>query len=113
MASRQNITTSWYQDTDWTLQLTIVDSAKAAKDISGWAITAEVQDLTCKVVITMTVGSGITIVDGPAGRADVLFSASDSQPLALGRYNYSIRRTDAGSKTMLILGDITLLGECG
>jgi hypothetical protein len=80
-------------------------------DISGWAISFVMRFTAggLPVLVTKTVGSGITIVSGPASTFIIQMLSADTSTLAPGEYVYDVQRTDVGNHRMLVLGTVTLL----
>jgi hypothetical protein len=86
-------------------------------DITGWALTFTIKldpGDAGTVLVTKTVGSGITITDGPNGKADVVIAEADGEKLlADHEYDYDLWRTDSGNKTPLTFGRIKLRERVG
>jgi hypothetical protein len=95
------------------------------KDVSGYALTFIVRtsDTTSNAaLITKTVGSGITISGSfnasnslNTQRVEVVVEDTDTwstdpegQRLSPKTYRYALKRTDAGSETLLAYGDFVL-----
>ncbi|MGK2965508.1 MAG: hypothetical protein ACSLFM_07865 [Tepidiformaceae bacterium] len=102
----------WFSGTDKTLEFTVVDADSVAVNITGWALQWV---LTLKdsrtVMLTKTVGSGITITSGAAGILQVAVADTDTNDFATGRtalYDYELRRTDAGNEDVLAYGTVVL-----
>lgn len=74
-----------------TYQLTILDAAGAAMDITSvleiwFTAKSSLDDADADAVIAKTkTGGGITIIDGPTGRADVALLPADTAGLAARR----------------------------
>lgn len=85
-------------------------------NITGWSITFTLRDkFTGAVLLTKSVGSGVTITDGPGGVFTVLLSKANTSlghGLASNRTPleclFDIRRTDAGSEAALTVGDVSI-----
>lgn len=92
--------------TNFTIQHTQKDVNGDPQDISGWAmeytLRKRVKDTTA--LITKTVGNGITIVDGAAGRVDIVFVPSDTEDIRPGVYAHKLTRTDVGAVGSMIPG---------
>ena len=80
-------------------------------DITGWAMELVLHPLLNDGVVTKryTTGGGITIVDGPGGRARCLIPLADVQTLGVGDWRYFWRRTDPGSEADPTVGVFTIL----
>lgn len=71
-------------------------------NIAGWSIRLTIVKVAGGVaLVTKTVGAGITITDAPNGAYKILLADADTKPLAKGRYNADVWRTDAGSEKRL------------
>jgi len=99
----QNVTV--YQDTNRTLEVTVYDADGAPLPISGYYFNYVVyKPTTGQVVITKTVGSGITITDGDNGIFEVDLVPAELTPL-LGQYNHECGSiTPAGSDNVIFTG---------
>ena len=73
--------------------------------ITGWTIVVTIRDATGASVLTPTV----TIVDGPNGVFSFPIARADTLTLPAGQYTYDAARTDSGSYTELLIGQLTLL----
>jgi hypothetical protein len=116
MARNEPITAAaeLFTKTDHVLQYTIYDSAAVpvVVDITGWALTwilVNPGSIGSTPLISKTVGSGIAITNGAGGVLQVTISDTDSDALTGRDYWYELRRTDAGSETVLAYGPITFL----
>lgn len=101
MAIESNVT-GIFSGEDRSIQFTVKDSAGAAVDVTGWAISFVAGN------VTKTVGSGVTLTTPAAGVVTVALGATDTTAL-LGGNNYKLRRTDTGYNTVLAYGSITVL----
>lgn len=110
MSVQQN--ESFHRGEDITLRLEVTTTGVGggpAVDITGWAISFSMQRRTPgSIVLSKTVGSGITITDGPNGRADVVLSDDDTNALIPGDYDYDLKRTDSDSEAVLTTGTLTI-----
>lgn len=92
-----------------------------AKDITGWEITFDVrkQDKSSTVLLTKSVGSGITIsgvfnstASSNLQRAVLVLADTDLTIAQFssdgGTFRYSLKRTDAGAETILAFGDFVV-----
>ena len=87
-----------YQGKDKLIDATIYDTAGAELDISGSTFEWVVYRPTSgEIVLTKTVGSGITIIDAPNGLIRITLVPDDTLTL-LGNYNHECELTDATSK---------------
>lgn len=107
----------WYVGEDKLLSFTIYTSTAktAAKDITGWALSWKLRrkkpDADPALLTKATGGSGITITGtfnaDPAlntQRAVVTIADTDTDGLGAGSYWHELKRTDAGSETVLAQG---------
>jgi hypothetical protein len=113
-------------DTDLTKSFHVKDidadaTGATAKDITGWAITFDVrkQDKSSTVLLTKSVGSGITIsgvfnstASSNLQRAVLVLADTDLTIAQFssdgGTFRYSLKRTDAGAETILAFGDFVV-----
>ena len=87
-----------------------------AQNMNGWALTWELTEKQgdTTILVSKTVGSGITIGDGDAtdDRAAVTFADTDTEsgslPGGAGLYWHVLRRTDAGSEAVIAYGSFLL-----
>src|SRR5687767_7187275 len=99
--------------------LTIRASMVPPRDLTGWALKFEVKDaLGGASALSKTTASGITISDAGKGIITITLAKADtsgltvSASLAAGKgYVWEIRRTDAGSTTVLARGQLILEQE--
>ena len=78
-------------------------------NITGWALVFSMKKkLTGAVVLTKSIGSGITITSGSEGRADVVLSDTDTDTMVPGDYVYDLKRDDPGAEAILTVGTITV-----
>jgi hypothetical protein len=106
-----DITEQYFTGEDKTLRFTIYTDAdhSATEDITGWALSWLVKrrkrQTDADAVITKTTGSGITITSAAAGVLDVALSDTDIANIAGDAlYWHELKRTDAGSETVLSQG---------
>lgn len=95
-----------FRGDDVTLQFTVVNAAGGIVNITGWTLEFKIWNERGEEILSKTTGSGITIVDGPNGRADVALSAANTSlfaPTPL-RYLHALRRTNAGAITVVAHG---------
>lgn len=94
----------WYAGADINFVFEVIDTETGGpQNMTGWELTYELKDSADVVLVTKTVGSGITIGDGEGtgSRATVVIQATDTQALTEGLYHEVLRRTDNGSKQPL------------
>lgn len=107
MASVANI--SFYKGEDVTLTVTM----SPVTNITGWTLqfTLRKQYGDTTALITKTTGAGITITDAANGVFQVTLASADTVNQELRPYVYDIQRTNAGNRTVLTIGNLTLLPE--
>jgi hypothetical protein len=107
MASTANL--SFYKGEDVVLTVTMAPPTS----ISGWTLqfTLRKQHGDATALITKTSGAGITVTDSTNGIFKVTLASADTSALDLRAYVYDIQRTDSGSRTVLTIGNLTLLPE--
>lgn len=107
MASAANL--SFYKGEDVVLTVTMTP----ATSIAGWTLqfTLRKQFGDAAALVTKTTGAGITITDAANGVFKVTVASADTAGLDLRAYVYDIQRTDTGSRTVLTIGNLTLLPE--
>jgi hypothetical protein len=107
MATTANI--EFYKGEDDVLTV----SMSPATNITGWTIKFTVRknynDPTA--LITKTVGSGITVTDATNGVFTITIASADTSGLDLRAYAFDVQRTSAGNRTVLTIGNLTLLPE--
>lgn len=112
--------------TDWSKDFKIADldtdaTGATAKNVTGWAVTFDIrkQDKSSNVLLTKSVGSGITItgtfnsVLATSTQVIRIAVADTDVTTALfstdgGTFRYSLKRTDDGAETILAYGDIVV-----
>src|SRR5262249_27360661 len=99
----------FYKGEDVTLTVTMTP----ATNITGWSLqfTLRKQYGDSTALITKTTGAGITITDATNGVFKVTLPSADTQALDLRAYVFDIQRTDAGNRTVLTIGNTTVLPE--
>jgi len=93
---------------DRTFEIRVLDSAGAVQVMTGWALQFVIAKVASQTaLISLTVGSGITIENG-AGTDDqatcVLTDDNTNTLTDEGEYDYALKRTDAGSEAYLQYG---------
>lgn len=111
MATQTDIAASehWFLGEDKTLQFTVVDSVGAAQNITGWAlewVLRRGEGLTA--LLTKTTGAGITLTTPASGICTVTIADTDTDDFEPGGYWHTLRRTDAGTETVLAFGNVVL-----
>jgi len=111
---------AYLQGTDFTYPCEILNGAEtAAIDISGWALSWLVKrykaDADNAALITKTTSSGIAIAgsynsdpDVNTQLATITVEDTDTTALSPGIYYHELKRTTAGSETILIYGRFEL-----
>lgn len=96
---------------DWTVPVEVTDpDTDDAIDITDAEITLSVRDKKTKVqLLTATVGSGITIDDGPAGMFSWTFTASQMGALCEGVHEVGVVIEVNSVKTQLLIGTVPVL----
>jgi len=102
-----------------TLELTINDEDGAALDITTateitWALSKKVSDSVIPkggALITKTLGSGVTLIDGPTGRADVAITPEDTADMKEDDYYHEVQLELGGDTSTVLFGTVTLLKD--
>ena len=101
----------WFAGEDRSLEYLVNDSAGADLDMGAFALTWELKDSldSDAALITKTVGSGITVANGTGtnDKATVAVDDVDTEGLD-GSYFHILRRTDAGSESVLSFGKVRI-----
>jgi hypothetical protein len=95
---------------DYVLHFTIVDEAGVAVDLSGaQQITfALARKVSVEPLFSKTLGSGVTVTDGPAGKVDVAIDAADTDALKGAYYHEVELRNAAGKRSTVSYGAVTI-----
>lgn len=95
---------------DRTLRFTVVDSAGAAVDITGYALEWVMRErpAAATATLTKTTDDDITLTDPTNGLCEVAVADTDTLSLSPGQYFHTLRRKDDGSETVLSFGDVVL-----
>ena len=105
---------SQYIDTDKSFRVTVRNlDGVTPTNIASWTATFTVHAYGDPnvVYITKTVGSGITISNGPAGEMTIVVDDDDVDDMPLSGYEYRLERTNAGSEFVIGRGMYTLLSR--
>lgn len=99
---------------DKSLVFTIYQSdGRTAQDITGWTLSwmvkADLADVDGSAVLTKTTSSGIALTTPASGICTVTIADTDTDSLTAGRYYHELKRTTAGSETVLAYGDCHLI----
>jgi len=108
-ATKQDFTV--YQGESKTLQLTIVDGAAAAKNLTGIsAVTWRLGPLGGgAAALTKSLAAGVTVVGATSGRIDVALATADTAALAAGHYLHLTEVIDvAGDTETVTVGTVTV-----
>lgn len=113
MADWVNICPGIYVGTDITLNFTIYQSGTTLpQDITGWSIQFVIHPTGSETnLVTKTIGSGVTIISGPAGQGTISIAAADTASIAPATYLFRIERTDTGSDEVLTIGLVPILAK--
>lgn len=91
------------------LQVLVSNVAGAPVDITGtlirWQLAKTVK--SDPALVHKFVGGGVTIVDGTAGRFDVLLDPADTLPL-IGNYYYEAEIDDGGVISTVLTGNVQI-----
>lgn len=102
------------------IELDVTMDPNPVGGVVGWAITFTLRKRLNQlpIIVTKTIGDGVTITNGPAGQFSVLLASSDTAELELdstdddgntvGVYFFDIQRTDPGSRRVITFGTVTL-----
>lgn len=103
--------------TDQPIQINVTQTDETTPQaMTGWALTWELKARpgSTTVLITKTVGSGITIQngDGTNDQAEIQIDDVDTEPAAFptgpGEYYHFLRRTDSGLEKILSEGTVVI-----
>lgn len=117
MADEQHVAESddFFIGEDKTLPFTIYTTPAhtATQNITGWALSwllkRKESDADAAAVLTKTTaGGGIALTTPASGLATVTIEDIDTDALQPGTYHHELKRTDAGSETILSFGRIVL-----
>lgn len=91
---------------------TIACKMSPVVNITGWALKFTVRKTlnVLPILITKVIGAGqIVITNGPNGEFEITLASVDTASATPGDYFFDIQRTDAGFKSELGIGVLTLL----
>lgn len=115
MAERDDITRDDYFMTgeDKTLAVTIYQSdGTTPQNITGWALSYRLkrrpEDADSEAVLTKTTSAGITLTTPASGLCDVAIDDTDTDALPARSYYHELKRTDAGSEAVLVVGTVVV-----
>lgn len=115
MAIRDDITKDdgLYTGEDKTLTITVYQSDEStAQNITGWSLSyrwkRSLSDADSDAVLTKTTSSGITLTTPASGLCAVAIADTDTDSLQPQTYYHELKRTDAGSETVLMTGTVVL-----
>lgn len=97
-----DLPTILFNDTDRTLQLAIKDASGAPLVITGWTLELRIGDSATTPRLTKT----LTVTNGALGECEAVMSDAELTALGSGKMRYSVRRTNAGNKTVVQHGII-------
>lgn len=96
-------------DSDYAQDWPIVDDDGAAIDVSAWTFEAKcVRDCNS---ISLSSGSGISIVDGPSGRIRISLTAAQTKSFGPGDSRWLLWRTDSGLRQVIGEGGAVFEGK--
>lgn len=85
---------------------------RTIQDITGWALSwklkASLDDADGSALLTKTTSAGITLTDPTAGECTITIADTDTDALSPGKHYHELKRTDAGSETVLCYGRCVL-----
>lgn len=114
MAVERNITKDehFFLGEDKALVFTIYQAdGETPQDITGWALIfvfRKAPSTADPALISKTTSAGIALTTPLSGVCTVTIEDTDTEDLAEGKYYYSLKRTDAGSETILTFGSVQL-----
>lgn len=94
------------------LEVTVKDQDDVVVDISGtsikWQLAKKSKDVAA-LISKSTSGGGVTIVDGPAGRFNVLIAPADTESLKAAACYHEAEVDDGGVISTVMTGTATLV----
>lgn len=106
---------SIHRGDDRTITFTVVDDVDAVVDITGaslaWVLSKQDPNFTTPeplgaALVTKSVGSGVTIVDGPSGTGEVALLSADTLARLPGDYYQELQIQLSGKTTTIMFGII-------
>lgn len=85
----------WFSGDDIVFQFTIVDSAGAVRNITGWNLAWYLRERASDPDITLQKVAALT--SPTTGLCTVTIAAADTVNLPAGWYDHALRRTDSGA----------------
>ena len=115
MAIRDDIENGddFYTGEDKTLTVTIYQAdGTTAQNITGWTLSytwkKALSDPDAAAVLTKTTSSGIALTTPASGICTITIADTDTDALTARTYVHELKRTDAGSETVLTTGTVVL-----
>lgn len=115
MAIRDDITKDddFYTGEDKTLTVTVYEAdGTTPQNITGWSLSYRWKrspaDADSDAVLTKTTASGIALTTPVSGICTVTVADTDTDSLQPQTYYHELKRTDAGSETVLTTGTVVL-----
>jgi hypothetical protein len=115
MAIRDDIENGddFYTGEDKTLTVTIYQAdGTTAQNITGWTLSytwkKALSDPDAAAVLTKTTSSGIALTTPGSGICTITIADTDTDALTARTYVHELKRTDAGSETVLTTGTVVL-----
>jgi hypothetical protein len=117
MAQESHISDDWFVGEAKAFPFTIYQEdatgvvTTTPQDITGWALRWDLRRSDSEadpVVLTKAIGTGISITNGPLGQGTITLVATDAAALQPRIYRHALKRTDAGSETVLFVGNAVL-----
>lgn len=116
MAEQSHIS-EWYVGEDKTFAFIVYQKTAAGlltstpQDITGWALRWDVRrsdNEADPVVLSKSTAVDITITPGTGGTGTIAIADTDTDALPARLYRHALKRTDAGSETVLLYGNAVL-----
>ncbi len=103
----------WWTGEDKSLVYTIYQSDETTpQDITGWTLSytwkKHLSDPDASAVLTKTTSAGIVLTTPLSGICTVTIADTDTDALTARTYVHELKRTDAGSETVLTTGTVVL-----
>ena len=115
MAIRDDIDASddLFTGEDKTLTFTIYQAdGVTAQNLTGWSLSytwkRQLSDADSAAVLTKTTSAGIALTDPVNGICTVSIADTDTDAVTARTYWHELKRTDAGSETILTTGSVYL-----